>query len=508
MTCSIINSVPFTFLVGPGHTKLTIQSGLASHVSGPLDHLMNSGQTRESKHQIAVLEDEDVETFVAFCEYAYTGDYVVPPPGCREDDKEQDSINNPFSGMIPEDTGNTTPAAGLAEPPQQPAEVSKELYVVPRNGNELERGHGGQEEAGALSQQPGRTNEEEAWPLSTHTEYLPQDPAATPRETDQSPTSSADPSPSRGRRRRRRKFDEQGFIQDPSLKLTPPCTPPGAARVESAQAAKLPFAETPVNPHALTEAAADLPNSAIQPMGNPEPTFGNGVKESGYDGIDGVQNRQQEDPSGSRVQPVIDTSFANQQFSPQHEKGTTTLWDEFTVIDDTGLRPPHRATRTSNPLPGIALPYLIFHAKLYVFATRYLIPDLAHLCLQKLHHDLLNLAFPDPDPENQYVEQLVLTTTKARMVVDLLSYTYTKTTRLEPITPSSATQLRDNELRRLVVHYAACKVRDLAEYCPPTEPIVGSTFYSEAPERPSARGFRALLDTLPELASDLIYRMI
>ncbi|KAJ6105222.1 hypothetical protein N7523_010032 [Penicillium sp. IBT 18751x] len=37
---------------------------------------MNNGHTRESKHRIAVLEDEDVETFVAFCEYAYTGDYT------------------------------------------------------------------------------------------------------------------------------------------------------------------------------------------------------------------------------------------------------------------------------------------------------------------------------------------------------------------------------------------------------------------------------------------------
>ncbi|OJI97794.1 hypothetical protein ASPVEDRAFT_429203 [Aspergillus versicolor CBS 583.65] len=503
---SIINSVPFTFLVGPSHTKLTIQSGLAGHVSGPLDHLMNSGQTRESKHQIAVLEDEDVETFVAFCEYAYTGDYVVPPPGCREDDNEQDSINNTFNGMITKDTGTSTPAVGLAEPPQQPADVSIEPHVVllSRNDNEGEDAREGEEEVGTLSQQPGRT-EGEAWPLSTHTEYLAQDPAATPRESDRSPASSADPSPSRGRRLRRRKTDEQGFIQDPSFKLTPPCTPPGAARVESAQAAELPFAEPTENPHARTETAADQPNFTIRPMGHPESTFGNGVNEGGYDGD---QNRQEEDPSRSRVQPVIDTSFANQQFSPHHEKGTTTLWDEFTVIDETDARPSHQATRSSNPPPGVALPYLIFHAKLYVFATRYLIPDLAHLCLQKLHHDLLNLAFPDSDPENQYVEQLVLTTTKARMVVDLLSYTYTKTTRLEPITPSSATQLRDNELRRLVVHYAACKVRDLAEYCPPTEPIVGSTFYSEASERPSARGFRALLDTLPELASDLIYRMI
>src|SRR5213075_1163879 len=75
---SIVQSTPFTFLVGPEHTKLTIQSALAKHVSRPLDELMNNGQTRASRHGIAALEEEDVETFVGFCEYAYTGDYTVP----------------------------------------------------------------------------------------------------------------------------------------------------------------------------------------------------------------------------------------------------------------------------------------------------------------------------------------------------------------------------------------------------------------------------------------------
>lgn len=45
---------------------------------------MNNGHTRESKHRIAVLEDEEVETFVAFCEYAYTCDYTTPPSKTSE----------------------------------------------------------------------------------------------------------------------------------------------------------------------------------------------------------------------------------------------------------------------------------------------------------------------------------------------------------------------------------------------------------------------------------------
>ncbi|KAL2824461.1 hypothetical protein BDW59DRAFT_172825 [Aspergillus cavernicola] len=498
---SIINSVPFTFLVGPSHTKLTVQTGLARYVSRPLDHLMNSGQTRESKHQIAVLEDEDVETFVAFCEYAYTGDYSVPPPGFREDDREQDYISNPFKGMFSGDAGGSNPAAGPAQSPRKPAEGLGQTHekAFSEYENRYEDGARDDEEARDSHQQSPR-GDKQAWYPST--EYPPQDPmaTATPRGSDGSPTSSADLSPNRGRRRRRGKSDEQGAIQGPTSKLTPPCTPPGTTRVEPAEHS---VAESAGNPHDVDGGVkADPPVTQLDPWGRPVASVGNDVNERHGYGRDAP--RQEDRASRSLARPVIDTSFANQEFSPGHENGTS-LWDEFTGIDDADFRSSLYRARPSYPLPGFELPYLIFHAKLYVFATRYLIPDLAHLCLRKLHRDLLNMAFPDPDPENQYAEQFVLTTTKARMVVDLLSYTYTKTTRLEPITPSLATQLRDNELRKLVVHYAACKVRDLAEYCPPTEPIIGSPFY---PEKPSARGFRALLDNLPELASDLIYRMI
>src|SRR5205085_7718452 len=41
-------------------------------------------------------------------------------------------------------------------------------------------------------------------------------------------------------------------------------------------------------------------------------------------------------------------------------------------------------------------PYLLLHAKLYVFATRYLIPTLAQLCLKKLHQDLVDFPLTAP----------------------------------------------------------------------------------------------------------------
>ncbi|KAL3448948.1 hypothetical protein BJX65DRAFT_52235 [Aspergillus insuetus] len=485
---SIINSVPFTFLVGPNHTKLTIQAGLARHVSRPLDHLMNSGQTRESKHQIAILEDEDVETFVAFCEYAYSGDYSVPAPGLREDDGVQDSSNNPFQGMFAGNAGGSPrQSAKVAQMTREKPQYEADSEYNVAAGNERGVGDRGQQSPG-----PGQ-----AWYISTTTEYPPQDPTITPRESVRSNSPCEEPSSPRGRRRHRGKSDEQRQTQNPTSKLTPPRTPPVYAKVDPAGYSSL---ESVEHPYALNTEQTEA-NQLATHMSDWErsaSTFSN--NDAGDHTYERHKHRQREGLSRSQARPVIDTSFANQEFSPHHEQGTS-LWDEFTGIDDPNLH----SAEPPDPLPGSELPYLVFHAKLYVFATRYLIPDLAHLCLQKLHRDLLNLAFSDPDPEDQYAEEFVLTTTKARMVVDLLEYTYIKTTRLEPITPSSATQLRDNELRRLVVHYAACKVRDLAEYCPPTEPIAGSPFY---PEKASARGFRALLDTIPELASDLIYRMI
>ncbi|KAL3465346.1 hypothetical protein BJX64DRAFT_63681 [Aspergillus heterothallicus] len=447
---------------------------------------MNSGQTRESKHQIAVLEDEDVETFVAFCEYAYSGDYSVPAPGLREDDGVQESFNNPFQGIFSRRTGGS------------PKKRIDEL-TCDRPEDEANNGHNVSdryeeevEDRGQASPTAGQD-----WCVSTTTEYPPQDPTITPRESVRSQSPPAEDASPRGRRRHRGKSGEQRQIQDPTSKLTPPRTPPGYAKVNptGCTAVKSDEQSHDLNP----EPPADTEKAATQ-LSDWERSVSDLDDNDAGDPIYGYKLQQEEGLSRSRTRPVIDTSFANQEFSPHHGQGTS-LWDEFTGIDDPKLR----SARPSDPLSGSELPYLIFHAKLYVFATRYLIPDLAHLCLQKLHRDLLNLAFPDRDPEDQYADAFVLTTTKARMIVDLLEYTYTKTTRLEPITPSSATQLRDNELRRLVVHYAACKVRDLAEYCQPTEPIAGSLFY---PEKASARGFRGLLDTIPELASDLIYRII
>lgn len=85
---------------------MTIQSGLAKDLSEPLDSLMNNAHMQESQARTAVLEDTDVETFVAFCEFAYAGDYSVPEKaveeGIKEDEKaaEKKAANNVGSDEV------------------------------------------------------------------------------------------------------------------------------------------------------------------------------------------------------------------------------------------------------------------------------------------------------------------------------------------------------------------------------------------------------------------------
>lgn len=52
-------------------------------LSAPLHALISNGSMKESKSRTATLDDVDVETFVAFAEFAYTNDYKTP---ARKDD--------------------------------------------------------------------------------------------------------------------------------------------------------------------------------------------------------------------------------------------------------------------------------------------------------------------------------------------------------------------------------------------------------------------------------------
>ncbi|GKZ22504.1 hypothetical protein AbraIFM66951_005661 [Aspergillus brasiliensis] len=543
---SIVHSPPFTFLVGPNHTKLTIQSGLARHVSQPLDHLMNSGETRESKHHIAVLEEYDVETFVAFCEYAYTGDYRVPPPGSREEDREEQAVTNPFRGVFSND-----PSSPAAIPPRAPTPPGRPVDQPHGDDHDKSLDDGwsrADEEHRPARVEHSFPGKDDDWECAIADDE-PQEPAPATKEASEQPppTPAAEQGDgdgwdaigddaSKGKKGKKNKKDKKkkkggAAAEEAAPNLTPPSTPPPQNSKPEEEAAN-PASETnavsedatpapetveapPVSEPADTAAPASSPTESWEHTAPTPPDDGADVpgKEDNKEQKEETQQESEESrdhqeattrrPTG----PMIDTSFARQQYSRMNEKGTS-LWDEFAAIDYVDprscsvTRPPSVMSARS----PLELPYLVFHAKLYVFATRYLIPALAQLCLRKLHRDLLYLGFAESSIEGEDEEQHGLNTTKARKILDLLHYTYTKTTRLEPITPTSATQLRDNELRKLVVHFAACKVRDLAAYSPPVESDLGSP--SSQARKPSARGFRALLDTTTELASDLVYRMM
>ncbi|OAP65342.1 hypothetical protein AYL99_01314 [Fonsecaea erecta] len=78
------------FLVGLEHKAFNVHSTLVVQLS-PVFAAMINGNMLESVERRAVLDDIDEATFVRFCEYAYKGDFSVPPPTTVVIDKERSS---------------------------------------------------------------------------------------------------------------------------------------------------------------------------------------------------------------------------------------------------------------------------------------------------------------------------------------------------------------------------------------------------------------------------------
>jgi len=572
---------------------------------------MNNGHTRESKHRIAVLEDEDPETFVAFCEYAYTGDYSVPRlPALREDVRKGvvESASSPGkswrgpyrSGSVsltvppvaPSPPESVKSAAIAAPAPKEPEPEPTPVIAEDGTGEAAAEVETVQQEVAA---EEDTTKDDSAEPAKTEEPHsLNQDQDAdvpAPEEelaqTDPEPAADAEADAEadadaeewglgqnstakkttkknkKDKKKKKPSKQESTWPEEPAANLTPPSTPPpsNAAEVNNTpqQTAPAPEAE----PEAKEEAAEAEPTAepdekdaepveeqpaehqpaehqpaehqpAEHQLAEDQPTEERAVdqpaEEPSAKAEIGPASEDREQPSAYPIEydaqtdrnswsnyqmgehndkaqpsrPVIDMSFAKQPDSSPRTPGLS-LWDDFAALQYNDEQ------QTSLPTVDVSsptdLPYLTFHAKVYVFATRYLIPALAQLCLQKLHRNLLQLS-------TTVAENLDLGGLAAAMVLDLLQYTFTKTTRLEPINPTSATQLRENELRRLVVHYVACKVKDLARYHSPGDseaatPMLRPVDSRVEREKDSApKSLRALLDMMPELASDLVYRMM
>ncbi|KAL1970388.1 hypothetical protein VTN77DRAFT_5548 [Rasamsonia byssochlamydoides] len=102
---SLVLSSQFTFLVGPEQTCITVHRGLASQLSEPLDNLMKNGHMMESTTGTAVLDDVEVDVFVAFCEFAYTGSYSAPAVVAQETESAPEPSGNGHPHN--DDTGDT-----------------------------------------------------------------------------------------------------------------------------------------------------------------------------------------------------------------------------------------------------------------------------------------------------------------------------------------------------------------------------------------------------------------
>jgi hypothetical protein len=102
-------------LLGEDHICFTIPKTLPKNLSVPLYNLMNNEHMKEAQEGRAVLEDVEEDTFVGFCEFAYTGGYrsrmmegVVPAPPEAWEPTAADKLAMPV-----EDTVGLAPFLGF-----------------------------------------------------------------------------------------------------------------------------------------------------------------------------------------------------------------------------------------------------------------------------------------------------------------------------------------------------------------------------------------------------------
>lgn len=142
---------------------------------------------------------------------------------------------------------------------------------------------------------------------------------------------------------------------------------------------------------------------------------------------------------------------------------TEQLWYDFNLLlfnDSIGPNEQPASLNSNQFILHTPTASLLYHAKMYVFAQKYVIHNLRILALRNLHVCLRNLDLTKRDTGD---------------ILEILEFTYTNTERGES---------NDDDLRKLIVHYAACKADILKQ-------------------NPDLRG---LLEEYAELACDLFYK--
>ncbi|KAJ5936740.1 hypothetical protein N7466_003190 [Penicillium verhagenii] len=576
---STSESSVWTFFLGPKRVKQTIHSELARHVSPELDKFVKEKSVvKDSKlgsGSVVTLEEFDAETFAAFWAYTYRGDYKAPKAPVPQEEKARrgtlDSAFSPSSRTWRGGYRSDSMSSGVPPPaPSPPPESVQSVTSVSRSSRyQIEPQHQLQIQAQPAESVTEPVSEAKSvieeplapTPVDTPAEDTPAGPedngpnneAVEPVEANAEPDAEAEPVPvtetdpwdeskDDGKGKKSKKGKKKGKknqpepVEETPINFTPPSTPPPEAQTDSNEApfdAIAPEQSTGTDqadwrgePTAPTE-PEPAPAPPAEPFSVPEPEQPTEEREQAKE-----HNADSSAPSPAHwetditdeqppipqpqppTKPSIDMSFAKQsQTEATPHTPDLSLWDSFALLEYNDETQAPRA-----PSPAQEVPYLTFHAKVYVFATRFLIPSLAQLCLRKLHADLLSLVLEDGESTHTTPvsddDQLAMR--QAPMVLDLLRYAYTYTERLEPISETVATQVRENELRRLVVHYAACKLKALARYRVPGEldsgagtPGRGMDGKGErVVEGGLPRNLRVLLDRTPELASDVVYRMM
>jgi hypothetical protein len=74
---SVFRSKQFVFVVGEYQAEFTVHAAIVAKQSKALDVLIN-GSMKEAFDGRAIFKDIQEDTFIRFCQFAYTGDYTTP----------------------------------------------------------------------------------------------------------------------------------------------------------------------------------------------------------------------------------------------------------------------------------------------------------------------------------------------------------------------------------------------------------------------------------------------
>ncbi|KFY46960.1 hypothetical protein V494_00253 [Pseudogymnoascus sp. VKM F-4513 (FW-928)] len=117
LSAGVFTSPQFTFGIGENNVRVTVHAAAIAKQSHALDALIN-GPMKEAQTRIVRFEDVHEDTFIRFCQFAYTGDYEPPVFIQRPESgfQEKDS-----SQWLPPTIDTNEPGEVAEEPEPEPA---------------------------------------------------------------------------------------------------------------------------------------------------------------------------------------------------------------------------------------------------------------------------------------------------------------------------------------------------------------------------------------------------